>query len=545
MKSKINMMCNTVIIFFILIAFVSMFERNDFLGTVLDKNKVKNEMKSDEFFKKSLFTTDKSYARKFSKKRYPASTLLNFPELKKDMMKFEAVKSYKSIIKKELQKSEYILWIIALSSLIAGGILLSYKNLGVALALDIILFIEFVFYNLFFGKALSNLGIEDKVYFSWGVAQTLQLFIMVGIFIYLFFMPFFYYVKEYFDHAGLKNSLKRIKGVSQKHWVQIKKNRFAYGMLLPSIIIVVAIIVYPFLFNFRLSFSNLNLIRFPSFLKGDFLNFTGMQNYFSIFSDTLFWSVLLRTIIWTVTNVVCHVVGGVFLAIMLNRDMKMRPIYQVFLIVPWAIPQFIAVLVWKGMFNTSYGAINLILSKIVRIPIFNFMDKMPESVLRTMFLNTNEAGEIITMTIPWLSDPFWLFTGAIITNIWLGVPFMMMIALGGLQSIPSTYYEAADIDGASAIQQIWNITLPLLKPVMVPAIIMGTVWTFNNLTVIYLLSENALTGKVDILVSYVYKAAFNLYRYGYSAAFSAVIFAILMIFSIVMMRVSKAKEGVR
>ena len=156
------------------------------------------------------------------------------------------------------------------------------------------------------------------------------------------------------------------------------------------------------------------------------------------------------------------------------------------------------------MFNQEYGSINLVLSN---------------------FLNMNP--------IQWLSQPMEAFSACLLTNVWLGFPFMMVIALGGLQSIPVELYEAARVDGASRIQQFFKITLPMLKPVMIPAIILGTIWTFNNINVVWLVSNGGEpSDQTHILVSYVYKAAFNLYRYGYAAALSIVIFLILLFISI-------------
>jgi arabinogalactan oligomer/maltooligosaccharide transport system permease protein len=134
--------------------------------------------------------------------------------------------------------------------------------------------------------------------------------------------------------------------------------------------------------------------------------------------------------------------------------------------------------------------------------------------------------------VAWLSQANTGFSAALIVNIWLGIPFMMMIALGGLQSIDPTFYEAAEIDGASNWQQVKHVTLPLLKPVMLPAVILGVVWTFNNIRVIYLLTQNTLTNKIDILVTHVYRSAFEFYRYGYAAAFSLIIFVILLVWAI-------------
>ena len=142
--------------------------------------------------------------------------------------------------------------------------------------------------------------------------------------------------------------------------------------------------------------------------------------------------------------------------------------------------------------------------------------------------------------VQWLSQPVDAFSACIITNIWLGFPFMMVVALGGLQSIPKEMYEASQVDGASRWQQFWNITLPMIKPVMIPAVILGTIWTFNNINVVWLVSNGGEPSDLThILVSYVYKAAFNLYRYGYAAALSMIIFLILSMFTVSFMRRSK------
>jgi len=147
--------------------------------------------------------------------------------------------------------------------------------------------------------------------------------------------------------------------------------------------------------------------------------------------------------------------------------------------------------------------------------------------------------------INWLGDPTAMFAACIITNVWLGFPFMMVIVLGGLQGIPTELYEAARIDRASRWQQFVHVTLPLLKPVLVPAITLGAIWTFNNLNVIWLVSNGGEPAdQTHILVSYVYKAVFNLYRYGYGAALSMVIFFLLLAFSLLFLQRSRATENV-
>jgi arabinogalactan oligomer/maltooligosaccharide transport system permease protein len=166
------------------------------------------------------------------------------------------------------------------------------------------------------------------------------------------------------------------------------------------------------------------------------------------------------------------------------------------------------------MFNQEYGPINLMLQK--------FLHLSP---------------------IQWLSQPFTAFSACVITNVWLGFPFMMIVALGGLQSIPNTIYEAAQLDHANAWQRFRHVTLPLLMPVMIPAAVLGSVWTFNNLNIVWLVSNAGEPGdQTHILVSYVYKAAFNLYRYGYAAAVSVLIFLILVLWSLGSLRKQFKKE---
>ncbi len=270
--------------------------------------------------------------------------------------------------------------------------------------------------------------------------------------------------------------------------------------MLPAMFVMLSMVLYPFGFGVWLSFTNMSLTKF---FNPDFIWF---RNYLRLFQDGVIFSTFLRTIIWTFTNVFFHVTIGLFLALLLNRKLPGKSILRVLLIIPWAVPQYISALTWRSMFNYVYGAINI--------------------ALKMVGLNP----------INWLSDPTMTFIGAILANIWLGFPFMMMIALGGLQSIDKSLYEAADIDGATSLQKLKNITLPLLKPVMTPAIILGTVWTFNQINVIILIAGGFGNEKTQILVTEVYRLAFNFYRYGYAAAYSVVIFLMLLVFSLIYIR---------
>jgi len=292
-------------------------------------------------------------------------------------------------------------------------------------------------------------------------------------------------------------------------WRQIRKNRLAYLYAGPAFLVIAAVVVYPFLYNVVISLSNMSLTHLRDW------RIIGIRQYIRVFSEPIFYSVFLKTVIWTVVNVFFHVTIGIFLALLLNRPLFGRSVIRTLLILPWAIPQYIAALTWRGMFHSPDGAINLLLMRIFHVE-----------------------------PIEWLSDPTLAFVAAVIVNVWLGVPFMMIVALGGLQSIPEEFYEAAEVDGANRIQRLRRITLPLLRPVMVPAISLGVIWTFNNLNVIWLVSNGGQPAdSTHILVSYVYRAAFNYYRYGYAAALSMVIFFILMLFSVNFIRGTRGTEA--
>ena len=289
-----------------------------------------------------------------------------------------------------------------------------------------------------------------------------------------------------------------------------RKNKVAYAFFMPAFLAIMAVVIFPFIYNIFISLSNYSLRTFNNW------ELIGFYHYMKVFIDPQFYSVLGKTVLWTAVNISFHVSLGIFLAILINRTLPAKPIIRTLLIIPWAVPQYIAALSWRGMFNQEYGAINLVMTKYFSLP-----------------------------AVQWLSQPFEAFTACVLTNIWLGFPFMMVIALGGLQSIPKELYEAARVDGANRWQQFKNITLPMLKPVMIPATVLGTVWTFNNINVVWLVSNGGEpSNQTHILVSFVYKAAFNLYRYGYAAALSMVIFLILLSFVLYFLNRTQATEGV-
>jgi arabinogalactan oligomer/maltooligosaccharide transport system permease protein len=303
--------------------------------------------------------------------------------------------------------------------------------------------------------------------------------------------------------------------------VKLVKTKYAVPIMLvaPAALGLLVLIGYPLLWELNVSFTNMSLRNFknPGFLGLEQGMFVGLDNYIEVFTQpvlklTGFWQLFAQTILWTFINVFFHVSLGMALALMLHRKMRGKGIYRALIVLPWATPQVIALLVWRTEYNFEYGAVNQLLGMIGLGP------------------------------YPWLSDPVWNFAAMVITNVWLGVPFMMVIILGGLQSISSDFYEAAEIDGANARQAFRNITLPLLRPVLTPAIILGTVWTFNNINVPFFINQNELETS-DILVTALFRQAFQYNRFGDAAAFAFVIFLLLLAFTVVYIRKTGSLKG--
>jgi arabinogalactan oligomer/maltooligosaccharide transport system permease protein len=303
--------------------------------------------------------------------------------------------------------------------------------------------------------------------------------------------------------------------------------RDAYLYIAPAMVGMVVLVFFPFFYGITLSFTDSNLYNTAQPLSEIWV---GLRNYVEILGDfniakraqdgslvfnyLNFYYTLFFTVVWTVTNVAIGVTVGLVLALMLNvQGLALRPVYRVLLILPWAMPNYITALIWKGMFHQQFGVVN--------------------HVLR-MFGGQGLA---------WYDTPTTSFLTALATNGWLSFPFMMVVSLGALTSIPAELYEAARVDGASRWQQFTSITLPALKPALVPAVILSVVWTFNMFNIIFLVTEGEPSNSTEILVTQAYKFAFQRYRYGYAAAYSTVIFGILLLYSVVQNRMSRATEA--
>jgi arabinogalactan oligomer/maltooligosaccharide transport system permease protein len=277
---------------------------------------------------------------------------------------------------------------------------------------------------------------------------------------------------------------------------------YPWLLLLPALAVMLLVVFLPLVYNVWLSFRNMSLAHFLDH------RFVGLDQYRRVLSDPMLYVMLGKSLVWTAVNLFFHTLVGVALALLLLGPIRGKAIFRALLILPWAMPQYISALTWRGMFNAEYGAINLILRQWFHLP-----------------------------GVPWQSDPFWAFVAPILVNIWLGFPFIMVVTLGGLSAIPVQLYEAASLDGASWWQKFRNVTWPQLTPVLAPALILGTIWTFNNLNVIWLVSQGGQPGdRTHILVTYIYKVAFSYSRYSFAAAFSVIVLLILFVFLLFSMK---------
>ncbi len=281
-----------------------------------------------------------------------------------------------------------------------------------------------------------------------------------------------------------------------------KDTIISYGWSAPSLLLIGLMVVFPILYTGYISLTNMNVYHWFDFTV------IGLENYVrALFVfDSGFLSALLATVLWTVVNMVLQLVIAFVLVTLLNvQKLRLRKLYKTLLMFPWAMPGYVSILLWKtGMFNTQFGLLN------------QWMEALGQSAVR------------------WLSNDVSAFACCTVVNLWLALPFMIMIMDGAMQSIDRSYYESALLDGASWLQRTKAITLPAIAPIIAPAVIITIFTTFKQFDVVYLLTQQAgaKTGSgFHTILTYAYENAFITNNYGYSSAISMIIFVLLLVFS--------------
>ncbi|MFG6496868.1 ABC transporter permease subunit [Fictibacillus sp. UD] len=324
-------------------------------------------------------------------------------------------------------------------------------------------------------------------------------------------------------YDAFQNGKKRDNGLKlsslKEQYHNVVDKGFPYLMVGPGFLLLIFVVIFPIIFMLLLAFTNYNLYNSP---PAKLVDWVGFKNFIEIFSLDIwretFISVFAWTIIWTFTATTLQVSVGIFLAVVLNqKEIKFKGLIRTLLILPWAVPAFVSILIFSGLFNDTFGAIN-------------------QSILAPLGIDS----------IPWMTDPFYTKIALIFIQSWLGFPFIMAMTTGVLQSIPGELYEAATVDGASNLDKFRKITLPMILFTTAPILITQYTFNFNNFNVIYLFNnggpavadQNA--GGTDILISWIYNLTMTSAQYSKAAAVTVLLSLIIVSLALWQFRKTKS-----
>lgn len=272
------------------------------------------------------------------------------------------------------------------------------------------------------------------------------------------------------------------------------KKILPYALLSPAVLVTLAIVFLPMVQAMWMSLHDYVLFRPKNF------DFVGLKNFIAALDDEVFWISFRNTVIWIGLTVPAQLLLGLGTALLLNQKFFWRPVARALIIIPWALPSVVIALMWVWIYDSNYGILN-------------------ELLLRT---------HIIQTAIPWLARPDTALYAIIVTLTWQGFPFFAVMLLAGLQAIPSSYYEAAAIDGASTWRQFWHITLPGISGVMMTAVLLRTIWVANSIDVIFVMTGGGPGYATYTLPLYAFVKARTGLDFGYGTAI-AVLFTIMLL----------------
>ena len=291
------------------------------------------------------------------------------------------------------------------------------------------------------------------------------------------------------------------------------RDRFVpLAMLSPIAVVSAVVIGFPILFVIAESFFDVNPSRHVGW------DFVGLENYLAIARDTEVGPVLLNSAVWTFGSVALQFIIAFVAALIVREALQgrawawLRAAY----IIPWATPIIVGAMAWRWLYQPQYGLINSILGQL-------------------------GLGDLAHA---WLSDPTTALGAVMVTNVWRGFPFIMVMLLSGMAAIPDEVYEAAKMDGARTMQRVFWITLPMIRPVILLSTLMSLIWTFNNFGLIYVMTGGGPDGASDILTTFVYKNAFERFDFGYASALSVFLFVIVSAGSLLYVR-ALGKEALK
>ena len=279
-----------------------------------------------------------------------------------------------------------------------------------------------------------------------------------------------------------------------------REARLAYAILAPTLLVIVFLVAYPFCAAIYLSLQH-KMVGAPG-------HFIGLANYAELFRDDVFLRTAWNSVVYTVVAVGLKFVIGLAMALVLDQQRPFNNLFRTLLFVPWAVPVVIVALNWRWIYDDLSGFLN------------NFL------------ITFHITRDIIS----WLSNPNLAMGCVIAVVVWAGTPFYAMSFLAGLQAIAKELYEAAEIDGASIVQQFFYITVPRLKTIFITTVMLSTIWTATNLTFVLILTRGGPANRTEIFPDLAYQIALGARRLGMGAAVSLVFFPVLVIFIIVLTR---------
>lgn len=267
-------------------------------------------------------------------------------------------------------------------------------------------------------------------------------------------------------------------------------------LIAPSIIIIFGVLIYPIIYSIYMSLNNIN------FAQRSF-EFAGLTNYAKMFFDANFINSVKLTIIFVTISVFFEIVLGTAIAVVLNKDFIGRGFVRGIMILPWALPSVVNAIMWKWIFNSNYGALNALLSQLG-------------------FIHNYQV---------WLGSSLRAFILMISANIWKETPYVVLLVLAGLATVSKNVYEAAKIDGASALRTFWSITLPLIKPVILILTVTKIIWSIQTFDLVYILTAGGPANGTELISYYIYKVTFKFLQFGYGSAMAYILTLITILLS--------------
>ncbi len=280
--------------------------------------------------------------------------------------------------------------------------------------------------------------------------------------------------------------------------------------VLPAFLYMLVFVGYPIIRNLILSFQDVTVRNLVSGAK----NFVGLKNYVEIFQDKVFVNAIFNTLLFTVGCLVIQFIIGFALAVFFNQNFRFSKVVRGLLMMPWMIPITVTALIFKFIFGTDVGILNYALQSL----------------------------GLIQNNIEWLTTPGTAMIAVIAANIWIGIPFNMILISTGLTTIPQELYESASIDGAGKIQSFIRITVPLLKPTIESVLILGFIYTFKVFDLVYVMTSGGPVNSTHMLSTYSYKLSFEMFKYSKGSAVANVLFLILLVVSMLYLRTTTKEE---